>query len=186
MNTQLNTNQRNALLTILEARFEKNMKRHNKLKWKNILDALLKSPEKLWSINEMEKTGGEPDVVVIDNKIETYIFCDCSPESPEGRRSLCFDDDALKSRKSNKPKNSAIQMAEDMGIQILTEDDYRALQQTGEYDSKTSSWIQTPGDIRKLGGALFADRRYGRVFTFHNGADSYYASRGFRGMVKII
>ncbi|MEO6732899.1 MAG: DUF4256 domain-containing protein [Ferruginibacter sp.] len=173
------------LLTILKARFEKNMKRHKGLQWSNVQAKLEANSEKLWSLDEMEATGGEPDVIDHDKKTDQYIFCDCSAESPKGRRSICYDGEALESRKENKPINSAIDMAADMGIELLTEEQYRALQQLGNFDTKTSSWVRTPADIRELGGALFCDRRYNQVFLYHNGAESYYAARGFRGLLKV-
>jgi len=177
--------QREELLRILKTRFEKNMKRHKGVEWSKVQARLETSTEKLWSLNEMERTGGEPDVVSQDKKTGEYIFYDCSAESPKGRRSICYDQKALESRKEHKPKNSALKMADEMGIELLTEEQYRELQQFGEFDTKTSSWVQTPPDIRKLGGALFCDRRYNHVFTYHNGAESYYASRSFRGLIRI-
>jgi len=185
MNPKLAPEQREELLRALKARFEKNMNRHKGLEWAKVQAKLEANSEKLWSLNEMERTGGEPDVVGHDKKTGAYIFCDCSAESPKGRRSLCYDREALDSRKENKPANSAIAMARDMGIEILTEEQYRKLQQVGEFDTKTSSWIETPPAIRKLGGAVFCDRRYNHVFLYHNGAESYYAARGFRGSIKI-
>ena len=173
------------LLEVLKTRFEKNMKRHPKVDWSKVQSKLESNPEKLWSLNEMERTGGEPDVVVLDNTSTQYFFCDCSAESPSGRRSLCYDNEALESRKEHKPYGSAAGMAEDMGIELLTEEQYRQLQASGNFDTKTSSWIETPAEIRKLGGALFCDRRYNNIFTYHNGAESYYASRGFRGLLKV-
>ena len=175
------------LLSILKARFEKNMNRHKGLEWTKV-QAKLDLPaggEKLWSLNEMEITGGEPDVVGYDKKTGEYIFYDCSAESPKGRRSVCYDHEALESRKEHKPENSAIEMAADIGIEVLTEEQYRALQQLGDFDTKTSSWVITPANIRKLGGALFCDRRFGHVFIYHNGAESYYAARGFRGLLRV-
>ena len=177
--------QREELLETLKARFEKNMNRHKGLEWAKVQAKLEADTEKLWSLNEMESTGGEPDVVGHDKKTGEYIFYDCSAESPKGRRSVCYDREALESRKEHKPKNSAIDMAAAMGIELLTEEQYRELQKLGNFDTKTSSWIITPADIRKLGGALFADYRYGNVFVYHNGAESYYAARGFRGSVRI-
>jgi hypothetical protein len=171
----------------LRARFEKNMNRHKGIEWANV-QAKLDLPaggEKLWSLNEMESTGGEPDVVGHTKKTGEYIFYDCSAEIPKGRRSVCYDHEALESRKEHKPENSAIEMAADMGIEILTEEDYRELQKLGKFDTKTSSWIKTPADIRKLGGAIFADWRYGHVFVYHNGAESYYAARAFRASLKV-
>jgi hypothetical protein len=180
----LTKEQREKLIQILKFRFEKNMNRHRNIKWDGVLKKLLDKPEKLWSLNEMEKTLGEPDVVGYDKKTREFIFCDCSPETPN-RRNLCYDAESLKSRKENKPKNSAFGIADEMGIEILDEEQYRELQKLGEFDTKTSSWIKTPKEIRKLGGALFADFRYGKVFIYHNGAESYYASRGFRGILRI-
>ncbi|HYI08494.1 MAG TPA: DUF4256 domain-containing protein [Thermoanaerobaculia bacterium] len=177
--------QREELIGALKARFEKNMKRHKNLEWAKVQAALEANIEKLWSLSEMERTGGEPDVVGYDKKKDEYVFYDCSAESPKGRRSVCYDREALNSRKEHKPKNSAIDMAAAMGIEILTEEQYRELQKLGEFDTKTSSWVQTPSDIRKLGGAIFCDRRYNTVFVYHNGADSYYAARGFRGSVRV-
>lgn len=173
------------LLITLKARFEKNMNRHKGMVWEKIQTKLESNPEKLNSLNEMEKTGGEPDVVGFDKKSGEYIFYDCSPESPAGRRSFCYDREALNSRKEHKPKNSALDLASEIGIEILTEEEYHKLQGLGSFDNKTSSWIKTPSDIRKLGGAIFADYRFGRVFVYHNGAESYYAGRGFRGSLKV-
>lgn len=173
------------LLTILSARFEENMHRHEGLDWKKVEARFMQNEEKLWSLNEMEESGGEPDVIGYDKKTERYIFCDCTPESPKGRRSLCYDPEALVSRKEHKPKNSALGMAAEMGIELLDEEQFAALQQLGIFDTKTSSWILTPSEVRELGGALFGDSRYGRTFIYHNGAESYYASRGFRGLLKI-
>jgi len=183
----MNIKQREELFSVLKARFEKNMNRHQGLEWANIqtkLD-LPTGGEKLWSLHEMERTGGEPDVVGHDTKRGEYIFYDCSAESPQGRRSVCYDREALESRKKNKPANSAMDMATDMGIELLTEEQYRELQQLGNFDTKTSSWVKTPAAIRKLGGALFADRRYDHVFVYHNGAESYYGARGFRGSLRV-
>jgi hypothetical protein len=177
--------QREELLRALEARFEKNMNRHKGLKWADVQAKLEANTGKLWSLNEMERTGGEPDVVGFDKKTREYIFYDCSAESPKGRRSLCYDREALESRKEHKPENSAIDMAAAMGIELLTEEQYRELQKLGNFDTKTSSWVKTPSDIRKLGGAVFCDRRYGHIFLYHNGAESYYAARGFRGSLRI-
>ena len=182
---KLSAEQRDKLLSILKIRFDKNMGRHKGLDWANVLVKLEANPTKLWSLNEMEKSGGEPDVVGLDKKTGEYIFYDCSAESPNGRRSICYDHEALESRKEHKPANSAIQMAEDMGIEILTEEQYRELQKLGKFDTKTSSWIKTPAEIRKLGGAIFADYRYGNVFIYHNGAESYYAARAFRGSLRV-
>lgn len=181
---KLSPEEREELLLVLRARFEKNMSRHKGLEWAKV-QAKLKADEKLWSLNEMEITGGEPDVVGHDKKTGEYIFYDCSAESPKGRRSICYDHEALEARKEHKPENSALGMAADMGVEILTEEQYRELQKLGKFDTKTSSWIITPAGIRKLGGALFCDRRYDTVFVYHNGADSYYAARAFRGSVKV-
>ena len=177
--------QRDELLSTLKARFEKNMNRHKGLDWTKVQARLESNPEKLWSVNEMENTGGEPDVVGHDKKTGAFIFYDCSAETPKGRRSICYDRAALDARKEHKPKNSAMDMAAAMGIELLTEDQYRELQQLGEFDTKSSSWVLTPPEIRKLGGALYCDRRYNHVFTYHNGADSYYAVRGFRGSLSV-
>jgi len=174
-----------SLLKTLKDRFEKNTNRHEGIEWNKVLAKLEANNDKLWSLHEMEKTGGEPDVVGYDKKTNEYVFYDCSPESPNGRRSFCYDREALDSRKENKPKDSAMDMATAMGIEILTEEQYRELQQYGNFDTKTSSWIKTPEDIRKLGGAIFCDRRYDKVFVYHNGAESYYAARGFRGALRI-
>ena len=182
---KLPAGQQKELLNTLKARFEKNVKRHEGLSWEKIVAKLEANPGKLWSLNEMETTGGEPDVVAFDNKTGDYIFFDCAAESPKGRRSICYDGDALASRKENKPADSAVQMAGDMGIELLSEEEYRQLQELGEFDLKTSSWILTPAPVRKLGGALFCDRRYNTVFLYHNGAESYYAARGFRGSLRI-
>lgn len=182
---QLSSGEKKDLLELLRARFEKNKNRHKGLEWEKIQAKLEAGTEKLWSLNEMERTGGEPDVVDFDEKTSEYIFYDCSPESPAGRRSLCYDDEALASRKENKPKNNAMAVAAAMGIEILNEEEYRQLQRLGKFDTKTSSWINTPAEIRRLGGALFCDRRYDHVFVYHNGAESYYAARGFRGMIKV-
>jgi len=182
---KLSPEQREQLLSALKARFEKNMSRHKGLEWAKVRAKLEAHAEKLWSLNEMERTGGEPDVVAHDKKTGEYIFYDCSAESPKGRRSVCYDREALESRKEHKPENSAIGMAADIGIEILTEEQYRELQKFGNFDTKTSSWIKTPADIRKLGGAICADFRYGRVFVSHNGAESYYAARGFRGSLRV-
>ena len=182
---ELSPEQRDRLLGTLKARFEKNMNRHINLEWANLQAKLEAHTEKLWSINEMERTGGEPDVVGYDKKTDEYIFCDCSPESPDGRRSVCYDRKALETRKKYKPENNSIDMAVAMGIELLTEEQYRELQKLGPFDTKTSSWLKTPSDIRKLGGAIFGDFRYGNVFVYHNGAESYYAARGFRGSLKV-
>lgn len=182
---QLSAEEQVELLKILRSRFEKNPNRHENIKWENVQKKLESNPEKLWSLNEMEKTEGEPDVVSYDKKTDEYLFFDCSPESPKGRRSLCYDRKALDSRKENKPKNNAIDLAAEIGIEILDEEQYRYLQTLGNFDLKTSSWIKTPEDIRKLGGAVFCDRRYDTVFLYHNGAESYYAARGFRGFLRV-
>src|SRR5919106_174244 len=182
---ELSPEQREELLRALKARFEKNMNRHKGLEWAKVQAKLEANTEKLWSLNEMERTGGEPDIVRHDKKTGEYIFYDCSAESPKGRRSLCYDRKALDDRKEHKPENSAIDMAAAMGIEILTEEQYRELQQLGKFDTKTSSWVKTPSDIRNLGGALFCDRRYDTVFLYHNGAESYYAARGFRGSLRV-
>ena len=181
----LGSEQRKELLGVLKARFEKNMNRHKGLEWDNAQARLEANTEKLWSIYEMERTSGEPDVVGHDKNTGEYIFYDCSAESPKGRRSLCYDRQALESRKEHKPENSAIDLAAAMGIELLTEDEYRELQKLGNFDSKTSSWVKTPSDIRKLGGALFCDRRYNTVFLYHNGAESYYAARAFRCLLRV-
>jgi hypothetical protein len=185
MNPKLSPKQREKLLTALKARFEKNMNRHKGLEWPKVQARLEANAEKLWSLNEMERTGGEPDVVGQDKKTGEYVFFDCSAETPKGRTSFCYDREALDSRKEHKPKNSVVDMAAAMGIELLTEEEYLALQKLGDFDTKTSSWIKTPADIRKLGGALYCDRRYGRVFVGHNGAQSYYAARGFRGSLRV-
>jgi hypothetical protein len=184
---KLSTEQRKELLSALKARFEKNMNRHKGIEWAKVqarLDPAL-AGEKLWSLNAMQETGGEPDVVGYDKKTGEYIFYDCSAESPKDRRSFCYDHEALESRKEHKPENSAMEMAADMGIELLTEEQYRELQKLGNFDTKTSSWVKTPSDIRKLGGAIFCDRRFGRVFVYHNGAESYYAGRAFRGSLRV-
>jgi hypothetical protein len=173
------------LLRTLKARFEKNMNRHEGIAWAEIQARLVANPEKLWSLNEMERTGGEPDVVGHDKKTGEYIFYDCSAETPKGRRSLCYDHEALEARKEHKPENSAVALAAGMGIDLLSEEQYRELQALGNFDTKTSSWIETPPEIRKLGGAIFCDRRYDHVFTYHNGAESYYAARAFRGSLRV-
>jgi hypothetical protein len=182
---ELSSKEREELLRTLKACFEKNMNRHKGLEWAEVKAKLEANTKKLWSLNEMETTGGEPDVVDQDKKTGEYIFYDCSAESPKGRRSICYDHEALESRKEHKPENSAIEMAADMGIEILTEEEYRELQKLGKFDTKTSSWVQTPTYIRELGGALFCDRRYDHVFVYHNGAESYYAARAFRGSLRV-
>jgi len=182
---KFSSEQQKELFSSLKARFEKNMNRHKGIEWAKVQAKLEANPEKFWSLNEMERTGGEPDVADYDKKTGEYIFYDCSAESPKDRRSLCYDHEALNSRKEAKPKDSAVNMAAAMGIELLSEEQYRELQQLGEFDTKTSSWIITPPAIRKLGGALFCDRRYNHVFTYHNGAESYYAARGFRGSLRI-
>ena len=181
----LSPEQREELLRTVKARFEKNIARRNSLKWADVQAKLEAETSKLWSLNEMERTGGEPDVTDFDEKTNEYVFIDCSAESPAGRRSLCYDQEALEARKENKPAGSALETAAAMGIELLTEEDYRNLQKLGTFDAKTSSWIVTPEDIRKLGGALFADFRYGHVFIYHNGAESYYGARGFRGLLRV-
>ena len=181
----MKANQREELLRALKARFEKNMNRHKALEWTKVQAKLEANTEKLWSLNEMERTGGEPDLVGHDKKTGEYIFYDCSAESPKDRRSVCYDREALESRKEHKPKRNAMDMAAAMGIELLTEEEYRELQKVGKFDTKTSSWVKTPSDIRKLGGALFCDRRYGNVFVYHNGAESYYAARAFRGSLRV-
>jgi hypothetical protein len=182
---ELPAKERAALLRTLQARFEKNWNRHQNLEWAKVQAALEANPEKLWSLGEMERTGGEPDVVRHDKKTGEYIFIDCSPESPPGRTGFCYDREALDSRKEHKPKNSVTDMAAALGIELLTEEQYLELQKLGVFDTKSSSWIKTPPEIRKLGGALYCDRRYGRVFVGHNGAQSYYSGRGFRGLLKV-
>ena len=182
---KLSATEREELIRTLKARFEKNPNRHKGIDWTKVQAKLDASDEKLWSLNEMEKTGGEPDVVGFDKKTGDYIFVDCSAESPKGRRSVCYDREALEGRKEHKPKDSAMDMANAMGVELLTEEQYRDLQKLGEFDLKTSSWVQTPADIRKLGGALFCDRRYNTVFLYHNGAESYYAARAFRGSLRV-
>lgn len=181
---KLTAEQNEELLKVLKTRFEKNMSRHQGLNWDKIQAKLEKNPEKLWSLNEMEETEGDPDVVGYDKKTDEYIFFDCSPESPK-RRSLCYDYQAWEARKANKPESNVIDKAAEMGIELLTEDQYRQLQELGKFDLKTSSWVKTPANIRELGGAIFCDRRYNTIFTYHNGADSYYAARGFRGCLKV-
>jgi hypothetical protein len=182
---QLSPAQREELLSALKARFEKNMNRHKGVEWAKVQARLDANADKLWSLNEMERTGGEPDVVSNDKKTGEYMFYDCSAESPKGRRSVCYDREALESRKEHRPKDSAVDMAAAMGIELLTEEQYRQLQQLGDFDSKTSSWVKTPSDIRQLGGALFCDRRYNHVFLYHNGAESYYGARAFRGSLRV-
>ena len=182
---KLSTDEREELLAALKARFEKNIARHKGIEWAKVEAKLEANADKLWSLQEMERTGGEPDVVGYHKKTGEYVFYDCSPESPDGRRSLCYDREALESRKEHKPKNNAMDLAAAMGIEILTEEQYRTLQELGKFDAKTSSWLKTPADIRKLGGAIFADFRFGRVFVYHNGAESYYAARGFRGWLRV-
>jgi hypothetical protein len=185
VNKALPPGQREELFQALKARFEKNMPRHKGLEWAKVQAKLEANPEKLWSLHEMEKTGGEPDVVGHDKKTGEYIFYDCSAESPKGRRSLCYDREALEARKEHKPKDSVIDMAAAMGIELLTEEQYRELQKLGDFDTKTSSWVKTPSEVRELGGALFCDRRYDHVFLYHNGAESYYAARGFRASLRV-
>lgn len=185
MKRELSSRLRKELLESLKARFEKNSHRHKGISWADVHARLESYPKKLWSLHEMEVTGGEPDVVGYEKNSGEYIFYDCAPESPKGRRSICYDHEALEARKEHKPENSAIQMAADMEIDVLTEAQYRALQQLGNFDTKTSSWLKTPEAIRKLGGAIFGDYRYGQVFIYHNGAESYYAARGFRGVLKV-
>ncbi len=181
----LPANERDELLATLQVRFEKNMNRHKGLDWSKVQAKLEDAPGKLWSLGEMESSGGEPDVIGYDKKTREFIFVDCSPETPKGRTSVCYDLEGLESRKEHKPKNNAVDMAAAMGVSILTEEQYRELQELGEFDTKTSSWVETPADIRKLGGALFCDRRYGQVFVYHNGAQSYYGARGFRGVLNV-
>ena len=185
-NKFLSQEQTENLLKTLETRFEKNMNRHKNIKWNDVQTKLEANPQKVWSLNEMELTGGEPDVIRYDKNSDKFIFYDCSTESPKDRRSLCYDLEALVSRKEHKPKDSAVNMAEQMGIEILSEDEYRHLQQLGDFDTKTSTWLKTPSQIRKLGGAIFGDKRYDHVFIYHNGAESYYASRGFRGKLEVL
>lgn len=182
---ELSLEQQQELLELLQIRFEKNKQRHKNLDWNKILEKLLKNPLKMWSLNEMERTGGEPDVIGFDEGTNEYIFYDCADESPKGRRSLCYDQEAWDSRKEYKPENNAITVAAEMGVEILSESEYRGLQELGKFDSKTSSWIKTPDTIRKLGGAIFADYRYNTVFVYHNGASSYYSGRGFRGSLRV-
>ena len=184
-NTTLSKKQSDEILKILKTRFEKNMNRHKSLAWAEVQAKLEANADKLWSLHEMDRTGGEPDVIGFDKKTGEYIFYDCAAETPKGRRSICYDRDALDSRKENKPKDNAVGMASAMGIELLTEEQYRELQKLGEFDTKTSSWVKTPSPIRKLGGALFCDRRFDTVFLYHNGAESYYAGRGFRGWLRV-
>jgi hypothetical protein len=181
----LSSKQRDELLGVLKARFEKHMSRHKGLQWSQVQAKLEANAEKLWALNEMERTGGEPDVIGRDKKTAEYVFYDCSAESPKGRRSVCYDGQALGSRKEHKPRDSALGMAAAMGIELLSEEEYRGLQRLGEFDTKTSSWVKTPSNIRKLGGAVFCDRRFDTVFVYHNGAESYYAGRGFRGSLRV-
>lgn len=182
---KLSQERKDELFDILQGRFEKNMGRHKGLEWNKLQMKLESNPEKIWSLNEMEETGGEPDVIGVDRETGEYLFCDCVPESPKGRRSLCYDPEALASRKEHKPQGSAVEMAFRMKIELLTEDQYMKLQELGKFDTKTSSWIITPPDIRRLGGALFGNWHFGRVFIYHNGAESYYSSRGFRGLLRV-
>ncbi len=184
-NKELSSEQREEILRTLKTRFEKNMHRHQGIEWVKVQAKLEAHPEKLWSLHEMERTGGEPDVIGHDQKTGEYIFYDCSAESPIGRRNVCYDREALESRKENKPKDSALNMAAAMGIEILTRRQYRELQKLGNFDTKTSSWLKTPSEIRQLGGAIFGDRRYNHVFVYHNGAESYYGARGFRGSLRV-
>lgn len=182
---EVSIEEQKSLISALKARFEKNKGRHTGLEWSKVQVKLEANPDKLWSLNQMELTGGEPDVIGYDEKTGEIIFADCAAESPKGRRSTCYDHEALESRKEHKPHDSAINMAANMGIEILSEEDYREMQKLGEFDTKTSSWVKTPAPIRKLGGALFCDRRYNHVFVYHNGAESYYAARGFRGSLRV-
>ncbi|HLO58822.1 MAG TPA: DUF4256 domain-containing protein [Bacteroidales bacterium] len=182
---QLTSEQQTKLITILKTRFEKNRNRHKNIQWDKVLQKIESKPEKLWSLYKMENTGGEPDIIGYIEQTGEYVFVDCSPETPADRRNVCYDDQALELRKEHKPKNSALGMAAEMGVEILTEDQYRELQKLGDFDTKTSSWIWTPPEIRKLGGALFCDRRYDHVFVYHNGAESYYGARGFRTVLKL-
>ena len=184
-NKKLSNKQKEELLKILKVRFDKNMVRHKDVDWAKVQAKLNADAEKLWTLFEMERTGGEPDIVAYDKKTGEYIFYDCSPESPSGRRSVCYDGEALQSRKENQPQNTAIDMANEMGVDILSEEEYRNLQKLGKFDTKTSSWLATPSAIRKLGGAIFGDYRYGTVFVYHNGAQSYYAARAFRGSLRV-
>lgn len=185
MGKQLSAEAAKELLSVLKKRFEKHMDRHQGMDWSKIQAKLEANPKKLWSLDEMEATEGEPDVIAYDQQKDEYLFCDCSPESPKGRRSLCYDQEAWNSRKEHKPAGSVLERAAEMGIELLTEEQYRELQKLGNFDTKTSSWVKTPAAIRKLGGAIFCDRRYGTVFMYHNGAESYYAARGFRGMLSV-
>lgn len=185
MKKELSPEQQSDLFEVLKTRFEENMNRHKDLKWADVQKKLEANTDKLWSLNEMEQTGGEPDVVGFDKESGEYLFIDCSAESPDGRRSVCYDREGLESRKAHKPDNTAIDMANDMGIELLTEEQYKELQKLGNFDTKTSSWLKTPDEVRKLGGAIFGDFRYGRVFIYHNGAQSYYGARGFRGVLRI-
>lgn len=185
MKKELTIEQQDELLKVLEIRFEKNSSRHQSLSWDKVEEKLKANPQKLWSLDEMERTEGEPDVIGYDEKTKEFVFADCSAESPKGRRSICYDHEALEKRKEHKPQNSAVNMAEEMGIEILNEEQYKELQKLGKFDAKTSSWISTPPEIRKLGGAIFSDFRYNTVFVYHNGADSYYAARGFRGLLRV-
>lgn len=182
---QLTTEQQQQLFNTLKDRFEQNEQRHEKMAWDNVQLKLEENPDKLWSLHEMEETGGEPDVIGYEHETGLFLFCDCAKESPKGRRSLCYDREALESRKQNKPKTSAVELAAEMGIELMTEEQYRELQKLEEFDLKTSSWIETPEEIRQHGGAIFGDRRYDHVFIYHNGAESYYAARGFRGILKV-
>lgn len=185
MSKEISSEEKNHLLKVLKSRFEKNRNRHEGISWDKVRERIEASPFKLWSLNEMEKTGGEPDIVAYESETGEYIFYDCSAESPKGRRSVCYDREGLESRKEYKPKDNAVDMASAMGIELLTEGQYRYLQKLGNFDTKTSSWIHTPAAIRKLGGALFCDCRYDSVFVYHNGAQSYYAARGFRGLLRV-
>ena len=185
MKRELSSSESDELIKVLKTRYDKNLTRHKGLLWDKVLAKLKAHPDKLWSLHKMEASGGEPDVIGYDKKTDEYIFCDCAPESPKGRRSICYDRAALDARKANKPADSAIDMATAIGIEILSEEQYRELQKLGEFDLKTSSWVKTPADIRKLGGALFCDRRFDTVFLYHNGAESYYAARGFRGGLRV-
>lgn len=185
MKKELSPEQHSDLLEVLRTRFEENMNRHKGLKWADVQKKLEANADKLWSLNEMEQTGGEPDVVGFDKATGEYLFFDCSEESPDGRRSVCYDREGLESRKAHKPDNTAIDMANEMGIELLTEEEYKDLQKLGDFDTKTSSWLKTPDDVRELGGAIFGDFRFGRVFIYHNGAQSYYGARGFRGILRI-